>query len=79
MTKLGHTTLSSGLSNWPSIYCPDVQEPEDLDMLEMEEKEKELDLGRGNRARKDVAYQEPLSEKDWLKVQPDQIVMAVFF
>merc|ERR1712107_272654 len=32
-----------------------------------EEQQKELDLGRVNRARKDVTYQEQLSERDWLK------------
>jgi hypothetical protein len=37
-------------------------------MLEEEEQQKELELGRGNRARKEVAYQEQLSERDWLKV-----------
>ena len=36
-------------------------------MLE-DEDDKEEDLGRGNRSRKDVTYQEQLSEKDWLKV-----------
>jgi hypothetical protein len=37
-------------------------------MMEAEEQQKELELGRGNRARKEVAYQEQLSERDWLKV-----------
>ena len=37
-------------------------------MQEEEDQQKELDLGRGNRARKDVTYQEQLSERDWLKV-----------
>ena len=42
---------------------------EDEIAMEEAEKQKELDLGRGNRARKDVTYQEQLSERDWLKVQ----------
>ena len=37
--------------------------------MEEEAKAEEVDLGRGNRQRKDVAYQEQLSEKDWLKVK----------
>ena len=32
-----------------------------------EEETKEEDLGRGTRVRKDVTYQEQLSERDWLK------------
>ena len=32
-----------------------------------EEEQKEVELGRGSRARKDVTYQEQLSERDWLK------------
>ena len=37
--------------------------------MELEEARKEMDLGRGNRARKDVAYQEQISEREWLKVE----------
>jgi len=36
------------------------------DLME-EEEQKEVELGRGSRARKDVTYQEQLSERDWLK------------
>jgi len=43
-----------------------LQNDEDIEMLE-DEDDKEEDLGRGNRSRKDVTYQEQLSEKDWLK------------
>ena len=42
------------------------EEAEDIEMLEDEDKEE--DLGRENRPRKDVTYQEPLSEKDLHKV-----------
>jgi hypothetical protein len=45
-----------------------LKDGEDLALLEEEEQQKELELGRGNRARKEVAYQEQLSERDWLKV-----------
>ena len=34
----------------------------------LEDEDKEEDLGRENRPRKDVTYQEPLSEKDLHKV-----------
>jgi len=45
-----------------------VQSTEDIEMQELEEEqEKEVILGRGNRARKEVTYQEQLSERDWLK------------
>ena len=54
----------------PVIILKDFvwQDTEDLELLETEEQQKELELGRGNRARKEVAYQEQLSERDWLKV-----------
>merc|ERR1719209_2433514 len=51
-------------SELPEFLC---QNDEDLEMQEEEDQQKELDLGRGNRARKDVTYQEQLSERDWLK------------
>merc|ERR1711892_980074 len=46
-----------------------IQSAEDIEQMEMEaEEEKEaINLGRGNRSRKDVTYQEQLSERDWLK------------
>ena len=40
----------------------DIDEEEDL-----EEAQREEDMGRGNRSRKEVTYHEQLSEKDWLK------------
>jgi len=55
------------------------QDGEDLALLEEEEQQKELELGRGNRARKEVAYQEQLSERDWLKVSDvDDVVHTKF-
>merc|ERR1712106_575964 len=46
-----------------------IQSAEDIEQMEMEaEEEKEaINLGRGNRSRKDVTFQEQLSERDWLK------------
>eukprot|EP00092_Neocalanus_flemingeri_P080780 GFUD01100808.1.p1 GENE.GFUD01100808.1~~GFUD01100808.1.p1 ORF type:complete len:390 (-),score=144.73 GFUD01100808.1:156-1229(-) len=48
-----------------------LQSQEDLEMLDedeaAEEKRIEDERGRGNRVRKDVTYQEQLSERDWLK------------
>jgi SWI/SNF-related matrix-associated actin-dependent regulator of chromatin subfamily A protein 2/4 len=48
-----------------------LQSQEDLEMMEIDETEHQAKLeaerGRGNRVRKDVTYQEQLSEKDWLK------------
>jgi len=49
----------------PEFLNQDMEEDEIA--MEEAEKQKELDLGRGNRARKDVTYQEQLSERDWLK------------
>merc|ERR1719356_565714 len=39
--------------------------PEDEDL--MEEEQKEIELGRGNRSRKETNYDDQLSEKEWLK------------
>merc|ERR1719328_76625 len=39
----------------------------DDDPSEEEEEEKEVELGRGNRSRKETNYDDQLSEKDWLK------------
>merc|ERR1712106_1204224 len=46
-----------------------LQSQEDLDMMDIDEAEEKeaINLGRGNRSRKDVTYQEQLSERDWLK------------
>jgi len=45
-----------------------LQDDDELDELEAQEKaEKESDLVRGNRARKETNYDDQLSEKDWLK------------
>ena len=44
-----------------------VRDEDDLEMEELAEQQKEAELGRGNRARKEVTYQEQLSERDWLK------------
>jgi len=44
-----------------------IKDDEEIERMEEEAKAEEVDLGRGNRQRKDVAYQEQLSEKDWLK------------
>jgi len=46
-----------------------VQSSEDIELAELqaEEEENAIVMGRGNRARKEVAYQEQLSERDWLK------------
>jgi len=48
-----------------------LQTEEDLDMIEMDEAAEkarlEEEMGRGNRVRKEVTYQEQLSERDWLK------------
>jgi len=47
------------------------QDTEDLAMEEEAERAKEIqrqeEMGRGNRSRKEVTYQEQLSERDWLK------------
>jgi len=39
--------------------------PEDEDL--MEEEQKEIELGRGNRSRKETNYDDQLSEREWLK------------
>ena len=39
----------------------------DLDDEEEEEEEKPVELGRGNRSRKETNYDDQLSEKEWLK------------
>merc|ERR1719330_1479122 len=48
-----------------------LQTEEDIDMMEIDEAEQaaqlEAERGRGNRVRKEVTYQEQLSERDWLK------------
>merc|ERR1712242_679816 len=44
-----------------------MKDEDDLEMEELAEQQKEAELGRGNRARKEVTYQEQLSERDWLK------------
>merc|ERR1712121_342849 len=44
-----------------------MRDEDDLEMEELAEQQKEAELGRGNRARKEVTYQEQLSERDWLK------------
>merc|ERR1719483_2079429 len=46
-----------------------VQSSEDIELAELqaEEEENAIVMGRGNRARKEVAYQEQLSERDWLE------------
>merc|ERR1711997_672574 len=48
-----------------------LQSQEDLEMMEIDETEQqaqfEAERGRGNRVRKEVTYQEQLSERDWLK------------
>merc|ERR1711878_255321 len=40
----------------------------DDDPSEEEEEEKEVELGRGNRSRKETNHDDQLSEKEWLKV-----------
>merc|ERR1711953_50361 len=42
-----------------------LEEPEEI--VSEDEEAKALQLGRGNRARKETRYDEQLSEKDWLK------------
>merc|ERR1712004_749881 len=42
-----------------------LEEPEEI--ASEDEEAKALELGRGNRARKETRYDEQLSEKDWLK------------
>jgi len=48
-----------------------LQSQEDLDMMDIDEAEQQAQLeaerGRGNRVRKEVTYQEQLSEREWLK------------
>merc|ERR1711909_129135 len=48
-----------------------LQSQEDLEMMDIDEAEQaaqlEAERGRGNRSRKEVTYQEQLSERDWLK------------
>merc|ERR1719450_1725041 len=48
-----------------------LQSQEDLEMMEIDEEAQaaqlEQERGRGNRVRKEVTYQEQLSERDWLK------------
>merc|ERR1712242_148171 len=48
-----------------------LQSQEDLEMMDIDEAEEKARLeeerGRGNRIRKEVTYQEQLSERDWLK------------
>ena len=48
-----------------------VQDPEEIEQEEKEEEIREAqrqeEMGRGNRSRKEVTYQEQLSERDWLK------------
>merc|ERR1712228_597606 len=48
-----------------------LQSQEDLEMMEEDEAaqqaQAEAERGRGNRVRKEVTYQEQLSERDWLK------------
>merc|ERR1712050_357848 len=39
----------------------------DLDDEEEEEEERPVELGRGNRSRKETNYDDQLSEKEWLK------------
>lgn len=43
-----------------------LQDEAELDLIE-EEENKEIELGRGNRARKETNYDDQLSEKEWLK------------
>ena len=44
-----------------------LQEPEEDIDEEEEERKKEMELGRGNRSRKETNYDDQLSEKEWLK------------
>lgn len=46
-----------------------IQSTEDIEAAELlaEEEEKAILMGRGNRSKKEVTYQEQLSERDWLK------------
>merc|ERR1719412_3531360 len=48
-----------------------IQDPEEIEEEEKEEEIREAqrqeEMGRGNRSRKEVTYQEQLSERDWLK------------
>lgn len=55
-------------SELPDFLTQDADEMEREEEEETErEKIRQEEMGRGNRSRKDVAYQEQLSEKDWLK------------
>merc|ERR1719412_1148218 len=48
-----------------------IQDPEEIEEEEKQEEIREAqrqeEMGRGNRSRKEVTYQEQLSERDWLK------------
>jgi len=52
----------------PDFLTQDADEMEAEDEAErVKEKQRQEDMGRGNRSRKEVTYQEQLSERDWLK------------
>merc|ERR1711997_1360102 len=53
-------------SELPEFLLQSVDDDDDFDEEEEKKKQEEM-MGRGNRSRKDVTYQEQLSEKDWLK------------
>merc|ERR1719509_252131 len=52
----------------PDFLTQNADEMEAEDEAErVKEKQRQEDMGRGNRSRKEVTYQEQLSERDWLK------------
>merc|ERR1739838_146744 len=53
-------------SELPEFLLQSVDDDDDFGEEEEKKKQEEM-MGRGNRSRKDVTYQEQLSEKDWLK------------
>jgi len=55
-------------SELPDYLLADPEDDDDEENEEEKEKREAMELGRGNRSRKETNYDDQLSEKEWLKV-----------
>ena len=55
-------------SELPDYLLADPEEESDEETPEDKEKREAVELGRGNRSKKETNYDDQMSEKEWLKV-----------
>ena len=55
-------------SELPDYLLADPEEESDEETPEDKEKREAIELGRGNRSKKETNYDDQMSEKEWLKV-----------